>query len=162
MLQRWTNEETEKLKEMLGEGKSYNEIAETLRRTNNAARKKAQQLGLRKSQNSHKVTTPLYKGGLELEENKTQNKSPKDLIELEWQIINRLKSLTESTRNEKQRGFYYQTLASHIRTLSNLIKNHGEPKETQDLAKLLEEIQKRAKRLLRRLTTYERRTRRTH
>jgi len=59
---------------------------------------------------------PIYKGGLP----NTENRGPKELIQTEWKIIDKL-----------------QTLASHIRTLSMLLKNHGQPNNNQDLAKLL-------------------------
>jgi 5-bromo-4-chloroindolyl phosphate hydrolysis protein len=91
---------------------------------------------------------PIYKGGLD---NTEQKRTAKDLIETEWKIINEIQNLIKNTKYEKTKGFYYQTLASHIRTLSMLLKLHGQPDQTQDLAKLLSEIQKQAKTLAKRL-----------
>jgi hypothetical protein len=90
---------------------------------------------------------PIYKGG----GSQTQNKTAKDLIQTEWKIIDKLLEMAEKTRYDKQRAYYYQTLAGHIRTLSTLLKLHGQPDQTQDLAKLLSQIQKQAKTLIRKL-----------
>lgn len=90
---------------------------------------------------------PINKGGL----NKPENRTAKDLIQTEWKIIDKLQQLANTARYDKQRAFYYQTLASHIRTLSTLLKLHGQPDQTQDLAKLLSQIQTKAKTLARRL-----------
>jgi 5-bromo-4-chloroindolyl phosphate hydrolysis protein len=59
--------------------------------------------------------------------------------------------MAEDKRRENQHAFYYQTLASHARILSVLLNLNGKPDETQDLAKLLSEIRKRAKRIAKRL-----------
>jgi hypothetical protein len=59
--------------------------------------------------------------------------------------------MAEEPRHQNKRAFYYQTLASHIRILAMLLKLHGKPDDTQDLAKLLSEIRKRAKRIAKRL-----------
>lgn len=99
----------------------------------------------------------IYKGGLD----KAENRTPKDLIQTEWKIIDKLLTLANNTRYDKQRAFYYQTLSSHIRTLSMLLKLHGQPDQTQDLAKLLSEIRNKAKTLVRRMKTIERRTAKT-
>lgn len=100
---------------------------------------------------------PINKGGI----HSAEKRGPKELIETEWKIIDKLQTLAEDTRYDKQRAFYYQTLASHIRTLSTLLKLHGQPDHTQDLAKLLSEIRNKAKTLARRLKTVERRTAKT-
>jgi hypothetical protein len=42
-------------------------------------------------------------------------------------------------------------LASHVRTLSMLLKLHGQQDQTQDLAKLLSEINSEATKLAKRL-----------
>jgi len=97
---------------------------------------------------------PIYRGPITTTENK---KGVKELIETQWKIINRLQILAENARYDKYRGFYYQTLASHIRTLSMLLKLHAQPNENQDLATLLSQIQKQAKTLSRRLKTVDRR-----
>jgi len=75
----------------------------------------------------------------------------KDLIEIEWKVVDKLFSMAEDKRHESQHAFYYQTLASHVRILSVLLNLHGNPDDTQDLAKLLSEIRKRAKRIAKRL-----------
>jgi 5-bromo-4-chloroindolyl phosphate hydrolysis protein len=89
----------------------------------------------------------IYKGG----GSQTESKTAKDLIEIEWKLIDKLLKMAETTRYDKQKAFYYQTLASHIRTLSALLKLHGQPDQTQDLAKLLSQIQTQAKTLAKRL-----------
>jgi alanyl-tRNA synthetase len=90
---------------------------------------------------------PINKGGLP----NTENRGPKELIQTEWKIIDKLQTLAKNASYDKQKAFYYQTLASHIRTLSMLLKNHGQPNNNQDLAKLLSQIQTKAKTLARRL-----------
>ena len=101
---------------------------------------------------------PIYRGG----KNSAENRGVKELIETEWKIIDKLQNLIETASYDKPRGFYYQTLASHIRTLSTLLKNHGQPNnQTEDLAKLLSQIRQKAKTLAKRLKTIEKRTRKT-
>ena len=80
-----------------------------------------------------------------------QSRTIKDLIEIEWNIIDKLMKMTEQPRSEKTKAFYYQTLAGHIRTLATLLKLHGQPNQTTDLAKLLSEINTEAKKLAKRL-----------
>jgi hypothetical protein len=92
---------------------------------------------------------PINKGGLDQKENKTR--TAKELIQTEWQIIDKLQNLAQNAKYDKQRAFYYQTLASHIRTLSMLLKLHAQPDQTQDLAILLSQIQTQAKTLAKRL-----------
>jgi hypothetical protein len=90
----------------------------------------------------------IYKGG----DRQTESRTAKDLIQTEWQIIDKLLHMAENTHSENKRAFYYQTLAGHIRTLSTLLKLHTQPNnETQDLAKLLSQIQTQAKTLAKRL-----------
>lgn len=67
---------------------------------------------------------PIYTGGL------VTQRTAKELIETEWKIIDKLQNLAEKTPYDKQKAFYYQTLASHIRTLSMLLKLHGQPNQT--------------------------------
>jgi 5-bromo-4-chloroindolyl phosphate hydrolysis protein len=88
---------------------------------------------------------PIYKGGLDTQ------RTAKELIQTEWKIIDTLQKLAQNAKYDKQRAFYYQTLASHIRTLSALLKLHGQPDQTQDLAILLSQIQTQAKTLAKRL-----------
>jgi hypothetical protein len=90
----------------------------------------------------------IYKGG---DRSQEQNRAAKDLIEIEWKIVEKLIRMTETTRSEKTQAFYYQTLSGHIRTLSMLLKLHGQPDQSQDLAKVLAEITKQAKTMAKRL-----------
>jgi len=92
---------------------------------------------------------PLNKGGIDKKEQ--QSRTAKDLIETEWRIIDKLQRLAEDPNSANQRAFYYQTLASHVRTLSMLLKLHGQQDQSQDLAKLLSQINKKAKTLAKRL-----------
>lgn len=92
---------------------------------------------------------PINRGGVGSAEQKTR--CAKDLIEIEWQTVDRLLRLAEKTQSEKTKGFYYQTLAGHIRTLAMLLKLLDEPEQTQDLAKLLSQITKEAKTMAKRL-----------
>lgn len=91
----------------------------------------------------------LNKGGSSSREQPTH--TAKDLIDKEWKIIEQLQKLAENPANGTQRAFYYQTLASHVRTLSMLLKLHGQQDQTQDLAKLLSDIDTDATKLARRL-----------
>jgi 5-bromo-4-chloroindolyl phosphate hydrolysis protein len=92
---------------------------------------------------------PLNKGGIDKKSQPSRN--AKDLIETEWRIIDKLQKEAEKPDNAKQRAFYYQTIASHVRTLSMLLKLHSQPDDQQDLAKLLSEINTKAKTLAKRL-----------
>ena len=92
---------------------------------------------------------PLNKGGIDKKEQ--QSRTAKDLIETEWKIIDKLQRLAEDPQNARQQAFYYQTLASHVRTLSMLLKLHGQQDQSQDIAKLLSQITKKAKTLAKRL-----------
>ena len=92
---------------------------------------------------------PIYKG---LKEKKAQQfRTAKELIETEWKIIDKLTRLAENAQYEKTKAFYYQTLASHVRTLSMLLKLHSQPDSSQDLAKLLSEINTEATKIAKRL-----------
>jgi hypothetical protein len=99
----------------------------------------------------------IYKGG----GSQTETRTAKDLIQTEWKIIDKLINMAEDTHSENKRAFYYQTLAGHIRTLSMLLKLHGQPDQTQDLAKLLSQIQTKAKTLAKRLKNNDRTTKTT-
>jgi hypothetical protein len=80
-----------------------------------------------------------------------QTRTAKELIELEWKVIDKLIHMAEIAKTDNKRAFYYQTLTGHIRTLAMLLKLHGQPDQSQDLAKLLSDINKQAKRLAKRL-----------
>jgi hypothetical protein len=92
---------------------------------------------------------PLNKGGIE--KKSQQNRTAKDLIEKEWKIIDELQRLADDPHYGSQRAFYYQTLASHVRTLSMLLKLHGQQDQSQDLAKILSQIDTEATKLAKRL-----------
>ena len=92
---------------------------------------------------------PLNKGAIE--KKSQQSRTVKDLIEKEWKIIDELQRLAEDPHYGSQRAFYYQTLASHVRTLSMLLKLHGLQDQSQDLAKLLSQIDTEATKLAKRL-----------
>jgi|GEM_PF-2309796 hypothetical protein len=77
--------------------------------------------------------------------------SIKELIDKERKIIEELHQIAKKTNSEKTKGFYYQTLAGHIRTLAILLKLIEEPEHDQDLAKLLSEITREAKKAAKRL-----------
>jgi hypothetical protein len=92
---------------------------------------------------------PLNKGGIE--KKSQQSRTAKDLIEKEWKIIDELQRLADDPHYGSQRAFYYQTLASHVRTLSMLLKLHGQQDQSQDLAKILSQIDTEATKLAKRL-----------
>ena len=92
---------------------------------------------------------PINRGGIS--QNSHNSRNAKELIETEWKIIDKLTRLAEKTQSEKTKAFYYQTLASHVRTLSMLLKLHSQPDNSQDLAKLLDEINTEATKLAKRL-----------
>ena len=91
----------------------------------------------------------IYKGGID--KNSQQCRNAKDLIDTEWKIIDKLQKLADNPKNRSKQAFYYQTLASHVRTLSLLLKLHGQQDQSQDLAKLLSEIDTEATKLAKRL-----------
>ena len=95
---------------------------------------------------------PIYsinKGGIG--QNRRLGRTALDLIEKEWKIIDDLQKLAENPVNRRQRAFYYQTLASHVRTLSMLLKLHGQADQGQDLARLLCQIDSQVLKLAKRL-----------
>jgi 5-bromo-4-chloroindolyl phosphate hydrolysis protein len=91
----------------------------------------------------------IYRGGID--KKLQQVRSAKELIETEWKVIDKLSKIAEKTKSEKTKAFYYQTLASHVRTLSTLLKLHSQPNNSQDLAKLLSEINTAATKIAKRL-----------
>lgn len=73
-----------------------------------------------------------------------------ELVAIEWELIERLKQLAYSTQDEKARVQYFLSLSSHARTLAYLLGQCGAgADEKEDLAKLLAEISKKARRILR-------------
>ena len=91
----------------------------------------------------------INRGGISKKSHKSR--SAKALIDTEWKIIDDIQRLAENPRYRSQRAFYYQTLASHVRTLSMLLKLHGQQDQSQDLATLLSEIDDEATKLAKRL-----------
>jgi len=84
------------------------------------------------------ASTPPGRGGLE------------KLILLEWELIGRLKELAYATEDERARVQYYLNLSSHARTLAYLIGQcGGGGKEGQDLADLLMQISREARKFVR-------------
>lgn len=73
----------------------------------------------------------------------------KELVEIEWEVIEKLRKLAEEAEEEKYRVQYYLNLSSHARTLAYLINQSGGVDNAQDLAKLLRQIGKQARRLAR-------------
>ena len=92
---------------------------------------------------------PLNKGGYR--QKSQTSRTAKELIETEWRIIDKLQKLADDPKNANQSAFYYQTLGSHVRTLSMLLKLHSQPDSSQDLAKILSQINTKAKTLAKRL-----------
>ena len=91
----------------------------------------------------------INRGGISKKSHKSR--SAKALIDTEWKIIDKLERAAEKTESDKTKAFYYQTLASHVRTLSMLLKLHAQPDNSQDLAKLLTEINTEATKIAKRL-----------
>ena len=91
---------------------------------------------------------PLNKGGgVSAETSRGAN----ELIQTEWNIVDALIKMADNSHDENKKAFYYQTLMGHVRTLSVLLKMHGNPDATQDLAKILSEITKEARTYCKRL-----------
>jgi GTPase Era involved in 16S rRNA processing len=77
--------------------------------------------------------------------NKKEERTAVDLIRTEWKIIDALLAMVDNTKDDNKKAFIYQTLQGHTRTLSMLLKTHGQPDQNQDLAKVLSELTKEAK-----------------
>ena len=76
--------------------------------------------------------------------------SLESLIAFEWKIIDELWDQVRKAKYDKHRGVFYQNLASHANTLARLLKLAGvKTGESQDLARLLQKIAKKARRLAR-------------
>jgi hypothetical protein len=91
----------------------------------------------------------INRGGINKKSHKSR--SAKALIDMECKIIDKLERAAAKTDSDKTKAFYYQTLASHVRTLSTLLKFHAQPDSSQDLAKLLTEINTEATKMAKRL-----------
>jgi|AGTN01.2.fsa_nt_gi hypothetical protein len=82
---------------------------------------------------------------------KAETRTAADLIRTEWQIIDNLLGMVEKAREDNKKAFIYQTLQGHIRTLSTLLKTHGQTDQTQDLAAVLGKITRHTRTQARRL-----------
>ena len=72
------------------------------------------------------------------------------LIVLEWRIIDELWRQVPKAKYDKHRSVLYQNLASHTNTLAKLLKLAGvKGGDSQDLAKLLQKITKKFRRMAR-------------
>lgn len=98
---------------------------------------------MRKKRSSH--GTPPRGGGVEA------------LVRIEWEVIEKLRKLAEEAEEEKYRVQYYLNLSSHARTLAYLINQSGGVDSAQDLARLLRQIGKQARRLARGMSVEKRR-----
>lgn len=78
---------------------------------------------------------------------------------MEWKIIDELWDQVRRAKYDKHRSVFYQNLASHTNTLAKLLKLAGvKTGESQDLAKLLQKITKKARRLARRCDSFGKRS----
>ena len=80
-----------------------------------------------------------------------RGKSLQDLMILESEIIDRLWALCQvEGMTDRERVQYFNVLASHAKTLAKLLKLAGvKGDETQDLAKMLQKIAMKARRIVR-------------
>jgi len=78
-------------------------------------------------------------------------KSLQDLLKLESEIIDKLWALCQiDEMADKERVQYFNALASHAKTFAKLLKMAGvKGDESQDLAKLLQKIAKKAHKIAR-------------
>lgn len=72
-----------------------------------------------------------------------------ELVAIEWELIEKLRALADSASEDKHRVQYYLSLSSHARTLAFLIGQCGGGESGEDLAKLLQQISKKAKKFVR-------------
>lgn len=90
-------------------------------------------------ENKHKEEpTPPPPGGIE--------RGIKELIQIEWSIMDELQKKAKECAEERHRAQHYLALSSHARTLAWLIQAAGiKTGDAQDLAVMLKEIAKKAK-----------------
>ncbi|MFQ6094852.1 MAG: hypothetical protein ACE5NN_01795 [Candidatus Bathyarchaeia archaeon] len=71
------------------------------------------------------------------------------LINVEWEIIEKLKKAADEAKYEKHRAQLYLALSSHVKALAQILKMSGAEAgdDGGDLAKLLGEIAKKARRI---------------
>jgi hypothetical protein len=82
------------------------------------------------------------------------------LIAMEWEVIDEVWGLAKAAGYDKHRGLYYQSLASHARTLMQLLKMAGATgEEGDDLARLLQKMTKKVRKFLRDDKAWRRRLR---
>ncbi len=84
-------------------------------------------------------------------EQSTESRGAVDLIRTEWKVIDSLLGMVEGAKDDNKKAYIYQTLMGHVRTLSMLLKAHGQKDQSNDLANVLSEITKDAKTKAKRL-----------
>jgi len=90
---------------------------------------------------------PINRGGKSVA---AREGSLQKLIAMEWEIIDEIWALAQAAEYDKHRGLYYQSLASHARTLMQLLKMTGATgKEGEDLARLLQKMTMKVRKFLR-------------
>ena len=92
----------------------------------------------KKGSRSKKGSPPINRGGKSAA---AREGALQKLIAMEWEIIDEIWSLAKEAVYDKHRGLYYQSLASHARTLMQLLKMTGATgKEGEDLATALRRL----------------------
>jgi len=72
-----------------------------------------------------------------------------DLINLEWENMQRIKASLEACAYDKHKGQYWLAMAAHARILAELLKDAGRTGEAETLTKLFEKIGKRIRKFVR-------------
>jgi len=153
LAKRWTEKEVELLKELVEKGYSVQQILETGKfpgRSYEALDIKIRRCGFCVVCGTNNVEA-IYSPPLPTSE----TKGLKQLIALEWAVIDRLWNLEQGSNLwNKHRVQCFNALASHARTLSKLLKLAGvTTEEKEDLAKLLAKIAKKVRRVARQMRT---------
>jgi len=151
LAKQWTDKEVELLKEFVEKGYSVQQILETGKfpdRSYRAVDMKIRRCGFCVICVTKNVD-PIYSPPPPISE----NRSLKQLITLEWAVIDRLWNLAQGSNLwDKHRVQCFNALASHARTLSKLLKLAGvKTEEKEDLAKILANIAKKARRVARQM-----------
>jgi len=94
---------------------------------------------------------PLPPSPYKKEETPPEARTAVDLIETEWKIIDSLMGMVDTAKDDTKKAYIYQVIMGHTRTLSVLLKAHGQTDQSQDLAKILGDITKDAKTKAKRL-----------
>ena len=101
----------------------------------------------KKGSRSKRGSPPINRGGKSAA---AREGSLQKLIAMEWEIIDEIWALAKEAEYDKHRGLYYQSLASHARTLVQLLKVTGATgKEGEDLARLLQKMTMKVRKFLR-------------